>query len=90
MPDIVSEVCVPLIDQERVVGILNVESINGVVLEEADLQLMSALSDHIGGAIAVPGFIATSATTSPSANGWRKCCAARTRNWARCTKPRSA
>ncbi len=48
---IVSEVCVPLLDQGQVVGVLNVESIHGVKLTEADLRLMTALSEHIGLAI---------------------------------------
>jgi signal transduction histidine kinase/HAMP domain-containing protein len=48
---IVSEVCVPLCDQSRVVGTLNVESTHGVTLTEADLRLMTALSEHIGIAI---------------------------------------
>ncbi len=51
MDGIVSEVCVPLLDQGQVVGILNVESIHGVKLTEADLRLMTALSEHIGLAI---------------------------------------
>ncbi|MDQ4099161.1 MAG: PAS domain S-box protein, partial [Chloroflexota bacterium] len=44
---IVSEVCVPLNDQGRVVGILNVESTSGIHLSEADLRLMIALSEHV-------------------------------------------
>ncbi len=48
---VVSEICVPLFDQEAIVGILNVESTNGVELTEADLQLMLALSDHISVAV---------------------------------------
>ena len=46
-----SEVCVPLIDQDQVVGVLNVESTQGMTLTEADLRLMTALSEHIGVAI---------------------------------------
>ena len=46
-----SEVCIPLFDQDRVVGTLNVESTQGVALSEADLLLMMALSDHINIAI---------------------------------------
>lgn len=38
--DIVSEIGVPLTDQGRPVGGLNIESIHGVPLDEADLQLM--------------------------------------------------
>jgi PAS domain S-box-containing protein len=49
--EVVSEVCVPLFDQGQVVGVLNVESSHGVKLSEADLQLMTALSEHISIAI---------------------------------------
>jgi diguanylate cyclase (GGDEF)-like protein/PAS domain S-box-containing protein len=45
---IVSEVCVPLFDQGEVVGVLNVESTQGVRLSEADLHLMTALGTQIG------------------------------------------
>jgi PAS domain S-box-containing protein len=48
---IASEVCVPLYDQGQVAGVLNVESINNVELTEADLNLMMALSEHVGVAI---------------------------------------
>ena len=48
---IVSEVCVPLFDESQVVGALNVESTQGVKLSEADLNLMTVLSEHIGLAI---------------------------------------
>jgi PAS domain S-box-containing protein len=48
---IVSDVCVPLFDQGRVVGTLNVESTDGVKLTEADLRLMTALSEHVSIAI---------------------------------------
>ncbi|HEX2739240.1 MAG TPA: PAS domain S-box protein, partial [Rubrobacter sp.] len=41
--DITSEVCVPLFDQDTVVGILNLESVGGVRLTRADLRLTSAL-----------------------------------------------
>ena len=51
MDDIVSEVCVPLLDQGKVVGVLNVESTQGVNLSAADLRLMTALSEHISIAI---------------------------------------
>ena len=49
---IVSEVCIPLRDQGRVVGTLNVESTGGVVMGEADLRLMTALGEHVSIAIA--------------------------------------
>ncbi len=48
---IVSQVSVPLTDQGKVVGMLNVESINDVVLGEPDLELMVALSEQVGIAI---------------------------------------
>ncbi len=44
--DITSEVCVPLFDQNRVVGILNVESVGGVALTQADMRLTSALGEQ--------------------------------------------
>ena len=47
VPGITSEVCVPLFDREQVVGALNVESIPGVKLTEADLRLLTALSEYI-------------------------------------------
>jgi two-component system cell cycle sensor histidine kinase/response regulator CckA len=52
MDGIVSELCIPLFDQGRVVGTLNVESMNGVVMGEADLHLMTALGEHVNIAIA--------------------------------------
>ncbi|HLF01794.1 MAG TPA: GAF domain-containing protein, partial [Anaerolineales bacterium] len=48
---IVSEICLPLFDQGRTAGVLNVESVDGVVLREADLKLMLALSENVGLAI---------------------------------------
>ncbi|MBE3065178.1 MAG: PAS domain S-box protein, partial [Spirochaetes bacterium] len=52
MDGIVSELCIPLFDQGRVVGTLNVESTKGVVMGEADLHLMTALGEHVNIAIA--------------------------------------
>ncbi len=51
VPGILSEVCVPLKDQGHTVGVLNIESHEGLPLSEADLKVMSALSEHIGVAI---------------------------------------
>jgi len=51
VPGITSEVCVPLFDQEQVVGALNVESSPGMKLTEGDLRLMTALSENISIAI---------------------------------------
>ena len=49
--DVVSEVCVPLFDRGTVAGTFNVESSNGVVLGDADLHLLLALSEHVNFAI---------------------------------------
>lgn len=48
---IVSEVCVPLKVEGRVVGALNIESRPSSTLSPADLRLMIALSEHISAAI---------------------------------------
>jgi len=48
---IISEVAVPIFDEGRAVGIINIESRYGVKLTEADLRLMVALSDQISVAI---------------------------------------
>ena len=56
--NIVSEVCVPLFDRGEVVGILNIESTQGVKLTDADLRLMTALSEHISIAIGRARFYA--------------------------------
>ena len=47
-----SEVAVPLRDQGRVVGVLNVESSGGARLGGADLRLMVGLAEHVEEAIA--------------------------------------
>ncbi len=47
VPNIASEVCVPLIDQGQTVGVLNVESNDLTPLTEADLALLVALGEHI-------------------------------------------
>lgn len=46
-----SEVCVPLLVDGEVVGVLNIESTNGVRLGPADLRLMEALATDVGIAI---------------------------------------
>ena len=51
VPDVESEICVPLHDQGQVVGVLNVESTEGPVLSEADLLLLTAISEHVSIAI---------------------------------------
>jgi diguanylate cyclase (GGDEF)-like protein len=45
---IVSEVCVPLFEHDRVIGTLNVESTGGKALTDDDLRLMVALAEHVG------------------------------------------
>ena len=47
----ISEVCVPLHDGDRVVGVLNLESLHGTPLTEADLRLMTAVAVHVDSAI---------------------------------------
>jgi diguanylate cyclase (GGDEF)-like protein/PAS domain S-box-containing protein len=47
-----SEICVPIMDQETVVGTLNVESKEGTALDEDDLRLMIALSENVSVAVA--------------------------------------
>jgi diguanylate cyclase (GGDEF)-like protein len=44
---VVSELCVPLFEQGRVIGVLNVESGPDVRLGEADLRLMVQVSEYI-------------------------------------------
>ena len=51
MPGLKSEVCVPLRDLGQVVGVLILESREPVVYDQDDLNLMLALSEHIGVAI---------------------------------------
>jgi diguanylate cyclase (GGDEF)-like protein len=51
MDNIVSEICVPLRDQDRVIGTLNIESTDGMVLTDDDLRVMTELAEHINVAI---------------------------------------
>ncbi len=44
---IVSEICIPLRDQGRPVGVLNVESTGTVVLTDADLRLVRAIGEQV-------------------------------------------
>lgn len=48
---ITSEICVPLVDEGRVAGILNIESTTGVALDEGDLRLLIAVTEHLNHAI---------------------------------------
>lgn len=47
MPGLVSEICIPLKENENTVGILNVESANNMRFTEADFELMIALGQNI-------------------------------------------
>ena len=49
---VVSEVCVPLLDQGRPAGALNVESTMGMAMGEEDLRLMTVLGEHVSIALA--------------------------------------
>lgn len=51
VPGLVSEICVPLLDQGAVAGVLNVESTRSLVLSKSDLNLMIAISQHVNIAI---------------------------------------
>ncbi|MBC8078305.1 MAG: GAF domain-containing protein, partial [Chloroflexales bacterium] len=51
LPDIVAEICVPLLVGGRAVGVLNVESTRPGALTEADMRSMQAVSDHVAKAI---------------------------------------
>jgi GAF domain-containing protein len=68
---IISEVCVPLRDDGRVVGLLNLETAGGMRLEEADLRLMLALSEHVNVAIGRARLYADlSASEGPASAHW--------------------
>jgi GAF domain-containing protein/ActR/RegA family two-component response regulator len=49
---IVSEICVPLFDDGKVAGTLNVESTHDLILTEADLDLLAAVADYASVALA--------------------------------------
>jgi diguanylate cyclase (GGDEF)-like protein/PAS domain S-box-containing protein len=48
---VTSEICVPLFDEGEAVGLLDLESVNGVKLTEDDLRVMVAVSEHVDLAI---------------------------------------
>ncbi|HSK82886.1 MAG TPA: PAS domain S-box protein [Rubrobacter sp.] len=48
---VASEICVPLVDEGRAVGCLNVESTGGVRLTHKDLELLVALGEHVSVAL---------------------------------------
>ena len=45
--DIISEIAVPVLDREQVIGVLRLQSSDGVVLGEADLNLMLAIRKQL-------------------------------------------
>jgi PAS domain S-box-containing protein len=49
--NLVSEICIPLFDEGRVVGALNVESTQDTKLTESDLKLLTGLGEHVSLAI---------------------------------------
>ena len=48
---ILSEVCVPLFDREKVMGVLNIETSQGRQLDEADLRLITLLGESVSVAL---------------------------------------
>lgn len=46
--DFTSEVCVPLRDEVRIVGTLDVESVGGAALTEMDLRLIQTIGEQVG------------------------------------------
>ena len=48
---VTSEICVPLFDEGEAVGLLDLESVNGVKLTENDLRVIVAVSEHVDLAI---------------------------------------
>jgi PAS domain S-box-containing protein len=51
-PGVSSEICVPFHAGGAVIGVINIESMQGDVLDERDLPLVLALRDHLEAAIA--------------------------------------
>ncbi len=62
-PNILSEVCVPLVDEGRVIGVLNAES-QGTRLSEDDLRLLTAIGQHTSTALARARLYAQASTTA--------------------------
>ena len=50
-PDISSEICTPLFDKGKPIGVINIETTQANPLSEADLQIMTALSAQVSIAI---------------------------------------
>ncbi|MGA2641279.1 MAG: histidine kinase N-terminal 7TM domain-containing protein [Spirochaetia bacterium] len=58
MEGVVSEVCIPLFEQGRPVGALNVESTRGAAMGEEDLRIMTVLGEHVSIALSKAGLYA--------------------------------
>jgi len=46
-----SKICIPLLDEQKVVGVLNVETTRGRKLDEADLRLLDTIGGYINNAL---------------------------------------
>ena len=49
--NVTSEICIPLFDEDEVVGCLNAESTSGTTLTLNDLRVMVAVCEHVGVAV---------------------------------------
>ncbi len=58
IPNLQSEITVPLIVENQVAGVLNVETTTGFLLNQDDLELIAALSEHVSIAIQRAGLSA--------------------------------
>jgi len=67
-------VCVPVLDNSEVIGILNIESFQGVKLTEADLQMMLTLSEHITIAIGHARLFSQARSSEASYRAWLTTC----------------
>lgn len=56
---IVSQISIPLIDRQTVIGVIDVQTLDGAVLSKDDLRIMQELSEHITLAITRAQFYAT-------------------------------
>jgi diguanylate cyclase (GGDEF)-like protein/PAS domain S-box-containing protein len=52
-PPIRSEICVPLVDGDRVLGVIDVQAIGSEGLDETDLAALLAVADRVAGALAL-------------------------------------
>lgn len=51
IPNVVSEISVPVFDRDKVIGVLNIDSINGQKLTQADLNLITSLCQQVSNSI---------------------------------------